>query len=176
MLPANRTNTNLATDGNRPYCDHSVSIKSLKGGPCSVKYGDKWIELETVAGQEYRFAGLRDVPFGVTWRAVLLANMEPGAIGGSGAPWVVDQGLVLVTHAASPPILFEFLASVSPTEPGLLSYGLRRQATCANRVPKRCQPPKCTPVHHVSGKLRQNLRSASRITARPQTLARVFQV
>lgn len=35
----------------------SVNIKSLKGGPCKVKYGEKQIEFKTVVGREYRFDG-----------------------------------------------------------------------------------------------------------------------
>ncbi|MCK4959667.1 MAG: glycoside hydrolase family 95 protein [Planctomycetes bacterium] len=33
----------------------TVTIKSLKGGPCKVKYGRKLIKFETTAGQEYNF-------------------------------------------------------------------------------------------------------------------------
>lgn len=36
---------------------NSVNIKSLKGGPCKMKYGEKQIEFETVADQEYRLDG-----------------------------------------------------------------------------------------------------------------------
>jgi len=32
-------------------------IKSLRGGPCKVKYGNKQIKFTTVAGQQYRFDG-----------------------------------------------------------------------------------------------------------------------
>jgi alpha-L-fucosidase 2 len=35
----------------------TVTIRSLKGNPCAIKYGNRQIEFETSAGQEYRYDG-----------------------------------------------------------------------------------------------------------------------